>query len=62
MSNHSITFARRIGNHIEMITIHNHPDQNFLYFYNPSKLSYKERQQKYVEKQELELLKKILTH
>ena len=43
----SISFARRIGNSIEMVTIPTTSFQKFRYFYNPSKLTEEERKKKY---------------
>jgi len=43
----SISFARKIGNTIEMVTIPTTSFQKFHYFYNPSKLTTEERKKKY---------------
>lgn len=40
-----ISFVRRNGNNIEYVNIPNDPQQNFKYFYNPSKLTAEQRKE-----------------
>jgi hypothetical protein len=55
-----ITFARRIGNKIEIVTIPNHPLQTFQYFFNPSKMSNAEREEKRKLEFEKALIEKLI--
>jgi hypothetical protein len=42
-SHKGISFARKVGNSVDYVNIPNVPEQNFIYFHNPSKLSNYER-------------------
>jgi hypothetical protein len=42
-SHKGISFVRRIGNNTDYINIQNVPEQDFIYFHNPSKLTAEQR-------------------